>query len=159
MDPSSRPYLKELVLDHTSGRLKVAPEHTEDHVLQKMGKPSFRLFERLRKEFDQVNREAGTHVGLVPYFISSHPGCTLKDMEHLAAHPALKGIWMDQVQDFTPTPMTTSSVMFYSGYDPRDLKPVFTEHDPQRKQEQKSLFFKYSSKKSVQGISKSKKRR
>ena len=158
VDESSRPYLKELILDHTSGRLKVAPEHTEDHVLQKMGKPSFCLFERLRKEFDGVNREAGTHVGLVPYFISSHPGCTLKDMERLAHHPALKGIWMDQVQDFTPTPMTTSSVMFYSGYDPRDLKPVFTEHDMERKRQQKSFFFVNSSKKSIQGISKSKKR-
>ncbi len=148
VDKSSRDYLKTLVLDHTSGRLKVAPEHTEDHVLQMMAKPSFRLFERLRKEFDSINREAGTHVGLVPYFISSHPGCTLKDMERLASHPALKGIWMDQVQDFTPTPMTTSSVMFYSGLDPRDMKPVFTEHNPQRKQEQKSFFFKNSSKKS-----------
>ena len=93
-----------------------------------------------------MNRDAGTHVGLVPYFISSHPGCTLKDMERLASHPALKGIWMDQVQDFTPTPMTTSSVMFYSGLDPRDMTPVFTEHDPQKKQEQKSFFFKNSSK-------------
>ncbi|MBR3989749.1 MAG: DUF3362 domain-containing protein, partial [Bacteroidales bacterium] len=148
VDESSKPYLKTLVLDHTSGRLKVAPEHTEDHVLQKMAKPSFRLFERLRKEFDQVNREAGTHVGLVPYFISSHPGCTLKDMEKLANHPALKGIWMDQVQDFTPTPMTTSSVMFYTGLDPRDMTPVFTEHDPEKKQRQKSFFFKNSSKKS-----------
>ena len=146
VDPSSKPYLQTLVLDHTSGRLKVAPEHTEDHVLQKMAKPSFKLFERLRKEFDQINREAGTHVGLVPYFISSHPGCTLKDMEALASHPALKGIWMDQVQDFTPTPMTTSSVMFYTGIDPRDMKPVFCEHNPERKQQQKSLFFKNSSK-------------
>ena len=148
VDESSKPYLQTLVLNHTSGRLKVAPEHTEDHVLQKMAKPTFRLFERLRKEFDQVNREAGTHVGLVPYFISSHPGCTLKDMENLANHPALKGIWMDQVQDFTPTPMTTSSVMFYSGLDPRDMTPVFTEHDPEKKQRQKSFFFKNSTKKS-----------
>mgnify|MGYP002621407310 CR=1 FL=1 len=148
VDASSKPYLKTLVLDHTSGRLKVAPEHTEDHVLQKMAKPSFRLFERLRTEFDAINREAGTHVGLVPYFISSHPGCRLGDMEKLAGHPALKGIWMDQVQDFTPTPMTTSSVMFYSGYDPRDMTPVFTEHDMDKKQQQKSFFFKNSSKKS-----------
>ena len=148
VDDSSRPYLQTLVLNHTSGRLKVAPEHTEDHVLQKMAKPTFRLFERLRKEFDKVNRDAGTHVGLVPYFISSHPGCTLKDMENLANHPALKGIWMDQVQDFTPTPMTTSSVMFYSGLDPRDMTPVFTERDPEKKQRQKSFFFKNSSKKS-----------
>ena len=146
VDQSSKPYLKTLVLDHTSGRLKVAPEHTEDHVLQKMAKPSFKLFEHLRKEFDKINRDAGTHVGLVPYFISSHPGCTLKDMEHLANHPALKGIWMDQVQDFTPTPMTTSSVMFYTGLDPRDMTPVFTEHNPEKKQQQKSFFFKNSSK-------------
>jgi len=148
VDNSSKPYLQTLVLNHTSGRLKVAPEHTEDHVLQKMAKPSFKLFERLRKEFDKVNRDAGTHVGLVPYFISSHPGCTLKDMEKLANHPALKGIWMDQVQDFTPTPMTTSSVMFYTGLDPRDMTPVFTEHDPEKKQRQKSFFFKNSTKKS-----------
>ena len=156
VDNSSKPYLKTLVLDHTSGRLKVAPEHTEDHVLQKMAKPTFRLFERLRKEFDKINRDAGTHVGLVPYFISSHPGCTLKDMECLANHPALKGIWMDQVQDFTPTPMTTSSVMFYSGIDPRDMKPVFVERDPERKMRQKSYFFKNTSKKSEKPLQGSK---
>ena len=158
VDQSSKPYLQTLVLDHTSGRLKVAPEHTEDHVLQKMAKPSFQLFERLRKEFDKVNRDAGTHVGLVPYFISSHPGCTLKDMERLANHPALKGIWMDQVQDFTPTPMTTSSVMYYSGLDPRDMKPVFTERDMQRKQQQKSFFFKNSSKNKEKDLQSSKQR-
>jgi len=145
VDPSSQPYLKTLVLDHTSGRLKVAPEHTEDHVLQKMGKPSFRLFERLRREFDGINREAGSHVGLVPYFISSHPGCTMKDMQSLANHPALRGIWMDQVQDFTPTPMTTSSVMFWTGLDPRDMTPVFSEHDPEKKRLQKSYFFAHAS--------------
>ena len=145
VDPSSRPYFRELVLSHTSGRLKVAPEHTEDHVLQKMAKPSFRLFERLRREFDAVNREAGTHVGLVPYFISSHPGCTMKDMQSLANHPALRGIWMDQVQDFTPTPMTTSSVMFWTGLDPRDMTPVFTERDPEKKRLQKSFFFAHAS--------------
>ena len=156
VDPSSKPYLKTLVLDHTSGRLKVAPEHTEDHVLQKMAKPSFRLFEHLRKEFDKINREAGTHVGLVPYFISSHPGYTMKDMERLASHPALKGIWMDQVQDFTPTPMTTSSVMFYTGLDPRDMTPVFTERNPEKKQLQKSFFFKNSSKKSPKPLQSSK---
>ncbi len=142
VDETSYPYFRELVLEHTSGRLKVAPEHTEDKVLRYMAKPSFRLFERLRREFDKVNREAGTHVGLVPYFISSHPGCTMHDMENLAHHPALKGIWMDQVQDFTPTPMTTSSVMFYTGIDPRTMEPVFVERDPERKKMQKSFFFK-----------------
>lgn len=141
VDETSRPYFKELVLRHTSGRLKVAPEHTEDKVLSYMAKPSFRLFERLRREFDKVNAEAGTHVELVPYFISSHPGCTMRDMQALASNPCLKGIWMEQVQDFTPTPMTTSSVMFYSGLDPRTMKPVFVEKDPERKKAQKSQFF------------------
>lgn len=142
VDETSRPYLKSLVLKHTSGRLKVAPEHTEDKVLQYMAKPTFRLFERLRIEFDKVNREAGSHVELVPYFISSHPGCTLADMRRLSEHPALKGIWMEQVQDFMPTPMTTSSVMFYTGLDPRTMKPVFVEHNPDKKRDQKSYFFK-----------------
>ncbi|MCI1640766.1 MAG: YgiQ family radical SAM protein [Bacteroidales bacterium] len=142
VDESSYPYLKELVLNHTSGRLKVAPEHTESAVLKYMAKPSFKLFERLRYEFDKINRKAGTHVGLVPYFISGHPGCTMEDMKKLSANPALKGLYMDQVQDFTPTPMTTSSIMFYTGIDPRTMKPVFVEHDIERKRLQKSFFFK-----------------
>ena len=142
VDETSCPYLRELVLRHTSGRLKVAPEHTEDKVLYYMGKPSFRLFERLRAEFDRIVRKAGVRTELVPYFISSHPGCTMKDMEKLASNPALKGIWMEQVQDFTPTPMTVSSVMFYTGIDPRTMKPVFTERDPEKKRRQKSFFFR-----------------
>ena len=141
VDESSKPYLKELVLDHTSGRLKVAPEHTEDKVLYYLGKPTFRLFERLRGEFDQINREAGRHSEIVPYFISSHPGCEMSDMQKLARHPALRGLYMDQVQDYTPTPMTTSSVMFYTGIDPRTMKPVFVERDPEKKKRQKSFFF------------------
>ena len=141
IDDSACEYFKELVLKHTSGRLKVAPEHTEDHVLQYMVKPSFRLFERLRYEFEKITRKAGMKTGIVPYFISSHPGCTRKDMERLAHHPALKGIWMDQVQDFMPTPMTTSSVMFYSGIDPRTMKAVFVERDLERKKAQKAFFF------------------
>ncbi len=142
VDQTGKPYLRTLMLDHTSGRLKVAPEHTEDKVLDYMAKPSFRLFERLRKEFDRINREEDRHTELVPYFISSHPGCTMADMQKLAANPSLKGIWMEQVQDFTPTPMTTSSVMFYTGLDPRTMKPVFVERDPNRKRAQKSQFFK-----------------
>ena len=142
IDETGKPYLRELMLKHTSGRLKVAPEHTEDKVLNYMGKPSFRLFERLRTEFDKINRENGTHTELVPYFISSHPGCRLEDMRRLAANPCLKGIWMEQVQDFMPTPMTTSSVMFWSGLDPRTMKPVWTEKDMLKKKEQKALFFK-----------------
>ena len=142
VDDTSYPYFKELVLRHTSGRLKVAPEHTEDGVLYYMAKPSFSLFVRLRKEFEKITSQAGLKTGIVPYFISSHPGCRMKDMENLAHNPALKGIWMDQVQDFMPTPMTTSSVMFYTGLDPRTMKPVFVERDPERKKAQKSLFFK-----------------
>ncbi len=142
VDSTSKPYLRTLILDHTSGRLKVAPEHTEDRVLQYLGKPSFRLFERLRFEFDKICRENGRRTGIVPYFISSHPGCTMRDMENLSKHPALKGIFMDQVQDFTPTPMTTSSVMFYTGLDPRTMRPVFVERDPERKRRQKSFFFR-----------------
>ena len=142
VDSSSKSYLRTLVLDHTSGRLKVAPEHTEDKVLQYLAKPSFRLFERLRTEFDKIVRDAGRRSGIVPYFISSHPGCTMHDMEKLARHPALRGLYMEQVQDFTPTPMTTSSVMFYTGLDPRNLKPVFVERDPERKRMQKSFFFR-----------------
>ena len=142
VDGTGKPYLEELMLRHTSGRLKVAPEHTEDKVLHYMGKPSFRLFEQLRREFDKINRENGRHTELVPYFISSHPGCTLEDMRRLAANPCLKGIWMEQVQDFMPTPMTTSSVMFWSGLDPRTMKPVFVERDSSKKKAQKALFFK-----------------
>jgi len=141
IDDTGKAYLKSLMLEHTSGRLKVAPEHTEDKVIDCMAKPSFRLFERLRLEFDRINRENGTHTELVPYFISSHPGCTFQDMEKLARNPSLKGIWMDQVQDFTPTPMTTSSVMFHTGIDPRNMKPVFVERDAEKKKAQKSLFF------------------
>ena len=142
VDETSYPYLKELILEHTSGRLKVAPEHTEDNVLKLMAKPSFRLFERLRTEFDGIVASSGRKCELVPYFISSHPGSGMREMQKLSRHPALKGIYMDQVQDFTPTPMTTSSVMFYTGLDPKNLEKVFVERDPERKKEQKSFFFK-----------------
>ena len=142
VDETSYPYLKELVLNHTSGRLKVAPEHTEDEVLKLMAKPSFRLFERLRREFDGIVAQSGKKCELVPYFISGHPGCGMREMRRLAANPALKGLYMDQVQDFTPTPMTTSSVMFYTGLDPKNLEKVFVERDIERKKEQKSFFFR-----------------
>ena len=146
VDETSYPYLKELILEHTSGRLKVAPEHTEDSVLKLMAKPSFRLFERLRIEFDNIVASSGRKCELVPYFISSHPGCGMREMQKLSRHPALKGIYMDQVQDFTPTPMTTSSVMFYTGLDPKNLEKIFVERDLERKKEQKSFFFKTTAK-------------
>ena len=142
VDETSYPYLKELILEHTSGRLKVAPEHTEDSVLKLMAKPSFRLFERLRMEFDGIIRSSGSKCELVPYFISAHPGCGMREMRRLASNPALRGLYMDQVQDFTPTPMTTSSVMFYTGLDPKNLDTVYVERDVEKKKEQKSFFFK-----------------
>ena len=142
VDETSYPYLKELILEHTSGRLKVAPEHTEDSVLKLMAKPSFALFERLRIEFDNIVRSSSKKCELVPYFISSHPGCGMREMQKLARKPALRGIYMDQVQDFTPTPMTTSSVMYYTGLDPKNLEKVFVERDLERKKEQKSFFFR-----------------
>lgn len=141
VDDTSYPYLKELVTEHTSGILKVAPEHTEDNVLKLMAKPSFRLFVRLRAEFDAIVRRTGKHCLLIPYFISGHPGCGMAEMKRLSANPALKGIHTEQVQDFTPTPMTVSSVMFYTGLNPHTMDPVFVEHDIERKRKQKSFFF------------------
>lgn len=142
VDRHSRTYLEELVLRHTSGRLKVAPEHTEDHVLKLMSKPPFGLFVRLRKEFDRIVRDSGKRFQLVPYFISGHPGCTMEDMRRLSRNPFLQGLYMEQVQDFTPTPLTASSVMFYTGLDPKNMSGVFVERDIERKRMQKSYFFK-----------------
>lgn len=142
LDSSSKRYLEELVKNHTSGRLKVAPEHTQKGVLDLMSKPPFRLFEILREKFDEIIRRNGLKYQLVPYFISSHPGCTLDDMEVLAKNPSLRGLYMDQVQDFTPTPMTASSVVYYTGMSLKNKNRVFVERDQSRKKEQKSLFFK-----------------
>lgn len=142
IDSSSRPYLVELITNHTSGRLKVAPEHTDPKVLEQMNKPPFALFERLYREFDKVVRERRLNFQLVPYFISSHPGCRMKEMELLSKHPVLKKVYMEQVQDFTPTPMTKSSAVYYSGMDIRSFQPIFTEKNPEKKKEQKSYFFR-----------------
>ena len=142
LSDDGRRYFEQLVTRHTSGRLKVAPEHTEDHVLQAMGKPSFRLFERLEQEFRRLTREKGLRYEIVPYFISAHPGCTMADMEALSKRPSLRGIRTEQVQDFTPTPMTVSTEMFHSGRDPVTGKKLYVERDIARKQRQKSFFFK-----------------
>lgn len=142
LDNSSEKYLTELIVNHTSGRLKVAPEHTQDSVLKQMNKPSFKLFETLKREFDRVVKSSRIKCELVPYFISSHPGCSIKEMELLSQKNVLKGVYMDQVQDFTPTPMTKSSVSYYSGLDPKTLQPLFVERNSQGKKLQKSYFFK-----------------
>lgn len=140
IDEAARAYTEELIRNHVSGRLKVAPEHTEDHVLRLMRKPSFDLFYRFKDIFDRINVRYNLRQQIIPYFISSHPGCTEKDMAALAQKTRHLHLLTDQVQDFTPTPMTVSTEIFYSGYHPYTLKPVFCEHDPQKKQRQRSYF-------------------
>ena len=142
LDDTCRSYFKELVTRHTSGRLKIAPEHTEKSVLDIMGKPSFSSFRFLKSEFDRINREERLKYQLIPYFISSHPGCKMSDMKALSENRDLTGISLEQVQDFTPTPMTRSSVAYYTGIDPKTLKHIYVESDPLEKQRQKSFFFK-----------------
>lgn len=136
-------YLKQLVTRHVSGRLKVAPEHTSDRVLKAMRKPSFKLFYKLKRKFEQINAELGLNQQLIPYFISSHPESTLEDMAHLAAETKELGFKLEQVQDFTPTPMTVATEIYYSGYDPYTLKKVFTVRSKEEKIAQQKFFFWY----------------
>ena len=140
---SAEEYTRELITRHVSGRLKVAPEHTSDRVLYLMRKPSFRLFEQFKHVFDLINRKEGLRQQLIPYFISSHPGCHEEDMAQLADLTRRMGYQLEQVQDFTPTPMTVATEMFYTGYDPYTLEPVFTAHSPEEKQAQRKYFFWY----------------
>ena len=136
-------YLKEVVLHHTSGRLKVAPEHTEDGVLALMRKPSFTLFEQLNHDFNRICRENGLRYQLIPYFISSHPGCREADMQALSRKVLGKlHFTLEQVQDLTPTPMTLSSVMFYTGENPYTHERVFVARSQEDKRRQKQYFFK-----------------
>ena len=134
-------YFREVVRHHVSGRLKVAPEHTQTKVLNKMRKPPFDRFLAFNKKFQQLNREAGLHQQLVPYFISAHPACTLDDMK--ALHKATEGqhLHIEQVQDFTPTPMTYSTAMYFLGYDPYTGEKVFSAKSKGEKDKQKGMFF------------------
>lgn len=141
LNPECKEYFQELVTKHVSGWFKVAPEHTEDKVLSLMNKPSFKLFERLKTEFEKTTKKAGLKEKIVPYFISSHPGCTKYDMKALASNKALKGVNTEQVQSITPTPLTRSSVMYYTGMDPQTFKPIFVERRLSGQKEQKSYFF------------------
>ena len=138
---AAQEYTRELITRHVSGRLKVAPEHTEEHVLYIMRKPSFSLFHKFKGIFDKVNREAGLRQQIIPYFISSHPGCTIRDMENLSHETRSIGLETDQVQDFTPTPLTVATTIYATGYHPYTLEQVFCEHDPEEKKRQKSFFF------------------
>jgi uncharacterized radical SAM protein YgiQ len=142
-NPVNRQYFDDVVRFHVSGRLKVAPEHTEDTVLKYMRKPSFKLFEELKVKFDTINRKFSLNQQLIPYFISSHPGCTLEHMNSLAKRMEKMRIHPEQVQDFTPTPMTLASTIFYTGIDPYTGKPVFVERSKEGKLKQRENFFWY----------------
>ncbi len=135
-------YLREVVVNHTSGRLKVAPEHTEAHVTDLMRKPPFALFERLNRDFREICSREKLNYQLIPYFISSHPGCTESDMSALARTTRPMHVSTEQVQDFTPTPMTLSSVMYYTGKDPYTGRKLFVARRQEDKKRQKGYFFK-----------------
>ena len=135
-------YMREVILHHTSGRLKVAPEHTEPHVLHLMRKPAWEEFEKLHAFFQRVCRDNGLRYQLIPYFISSHPGCREEDMKKLSTKTRALNLMTDQVQDLTPTPMTLSSVMFYTGEDPYTGKEVYVANSYEEKCQQKSYFFR-----------------
>ena len=140
-DLMNEEYGKQLITRHVSGRLKVAPEHTSDNVLKIMRKPSWEQYERFHRFFERVNQEAGLRQQLIPYFISSHPGCTNKDMQQLAERCKQLHYRPEQVQDFTPTPMTLATTMFYTGLNPYTMEPVFVAKTPEEKKRQNSYFF------------------
>ena len=143
VNQSHRKYAKELIEKHVSGRLKVAPEHTSDKVLNLMRKPSFDYFYQFKKEFDKINKEKNLRQQLIPYFISSHPACDLEDMADLAIHTKSLNFRLEQIQDFTPTPMTLATEIYYSGYHPYTLEKVYTAKSKQEKLEQRQFFFWY----------------
>ena len=140
---AAKEYTKELIRPHVSGRLKVAPEHTSDDVLKLMRKPSFEQFEAFKKVFDKINRDENLRQQIIPYFISSHPGCKEEDMAQLAVKTKKLDFHLEQIQDFTPTPMTVSTETWYTGYDPYTLEPVFSAKTPQDKNAQRRFFFWY----------------
>lgn len=140
---STAEYTYELITKHVSGRLKVAPEHTSDRVLAVMRKPPFEQFERFKKIFDRINREENLRQQLIPYFISSHPGCKEEDMAELAVITKQLDFHLEQVQDFTPTPMTVSTEAWYTGFHPYTLEPVFSAKTQREKLAQRQFFFWY----------------
>lgn len=143
MEKQARIYLKELILKHVSGRLKVAPEHNVPHVLKSMRKPSFEMFHRFKVDFENICRQAGINQQIIPYLISSHPGSKASDMAELAAELKQMGYYPEQVQDFTPTPMTLATAIYYTGVDPYTMKPVYTARDNEEKKAQQRFFFYY----------------
>ena len=140
---AAQQYTRELITRHVSGRLKVAPEHTSDNVLRLMRKPSFQQFYEFKRIFDRINREEGLNQQIIPYFISSHPGCHEADMAELAVITKQLDFHLEQVQDFTPTPMTNATETWYTGYDPYTLEQVFSAKTPREKLAQRQYFFWY----------------
>lgn len=136
-------YMEELIAHHVSGRLKVAPEHTENNVLKMMRKPPFEQFGQFKKVFDRVNKQYKLNQQLIPYFISSHPGCTEVDMANLAIQTKQLHFQLEQVQDFTPTPMTLATEIYYTGYHPYTLEKVYTARTKKQKLAQRQFFFWY----------------
>ena len=136
-------YTEEVMTKHVSGRLKVAPEHTSDAVLKLMRKPSFKYFHYFKKRFDRINKKRNLKLQLIPYFISSHPASKLEDMANLAAETKDMGFQLEQVQGFTPTPMTVATVIYYSGYHPYTLKKTYTPRTKQEREDQHRFFFWY----------------
>jgi uncharacterized radical SAM protein YgiQ len=143
VNKANRQYTKELITKHVSGRLKVAPEHTSDEVLYLMRKPSFKQFEEFKKIFDHINAQENLRQQIIPYFISSHPGCKEEDMAELAVITKRLDFHLEQVQDFTPTPMTVSTETWYTGYHPYTLQPVFSARTQREKLSQRLFFFWY----------------
>ena len=140
---AAQQYTRELICRHVSGRLKVAPEHTSERVLYLMRKPSFEKFYEFKRQFDRINREENLREQIIPYFISSHPGCREEDMAELAVITKHLDFHLEQVQDFTPTPMTNATETWYTGYDPYTLEKVFSAKSPKEKLAQRQYFFWY----------------
>lgn len=136
-------YMEQVITRHVSGRLKVAPEHTADDTLRVMRKPSFRYFHKFKESYDRIQAKHGLNQPLIPYFISSHPGCKEEDMANLAAETKEMGFQLEQVQDFTPTPMTVATVIYYAGVHPYTLKPTFAPKTKKEKEDQHRFFFWY----------------
>lgn len=140
---AAQKYTEEVIRNHVSGRLKVAPEHTSPRVLNIMRKPAFEKFSDFKKIFEKVNGKYGLNQQLIPYFISSHPGCTLKEMAELAIITKGQDFHLEQVQDFTPTPMTLATEIFYTGINPYTGEKMFTAHTKEEKLAQRQFFFWY----------------
>ena len=143
INKAAKEYTRELIIKHVSGRLKVAPEHTSDQVLNIMRKPSFNQFYSFKKIFDKINKEQNLRQQIIPYFISSHPGCTEEDMAELAVITKQLDFHLEQVQDFTPTPMTVSTEAWYTGFHPYTLQPIFSAKTQKDKLSQRMFFFWY----------------